>query len=77
MKLTSKGQVTIPRLFRDKHGLTPQTEVIFESTPDGVLIRPARTDRRQKLEKWAKRVRGSATSGQTTDDLMRLTRGED
>lgn len=77
MKLTSKGQVTIPRLLREAHGLAPQTEVVFESTADGVLIRPVQTDRRRKLEKWAKRVRGSATSGQSTDDLMRLTRGED
>lgn len=77
MKLTSKGQVTIPRKFRDRYGLDPDTEVTFEPTPDGVLIKPSSADRRKRIEKWLGRARGSATAMQSTEAVMRLTRGED
>jgi len=29
MRVTSKGQVTIPQEIRDKYGFLPQTEVAF------------------------------------------------
>ena len=41
MKLTSKGQVTIPQALREKFGLLPKTEVAFEEAEGGVLIKPA------------------------------------
>ncbi len=77
MKLTSKGQVTIPRKLRDQYGLNPDTEVTFEATRDGVLLKPARADRRKRIERGLRRARGSATAMQSTEDIMRLTRGED
>ena len=39
MKLTIKGQVTIPKRLRKRYGLNPQEEVIIEEAPGGVLIR--------------------------------------
>jgi len=38
MKVTSKGQVTIPPALRKRHGLLPRHEVEFVDQPDGVLI---------------------------------------
>ncbi len=38
-KITGKGQVTIPRAMREKHGLLPQREVEFVDQPTGVLRR--------------------------------------
>ncbi|MHB8524128.1 MAG: AbrB/MazE/SpoVT family DNA-binding domain-containing protein [Limisphaerales bacterium] len=76
MKLTSKGQVTIPRALREQFGLQPQTEVSFEPAPGGVLIKPAAADRRRRLQAWLRRARGSTTTKLSTDDIMRLTRGE-
>ena len=76
MKITSKGQVTIPQEMRERFGLHPQTEVEFASGDDGVLIRPART-KKGRFREWLARARGSATTGITTDEVMRLTRGED
>lgn len=38
--LTSKGQLLIPKRLRDKYGIEPGTKVIFEETPDGVLVKP-------------------------------------
>jgi AbrB family looped-hinge helix DNA binding protein len=77
MKLTSKGQVTIPHPLREKFGLFPATEVSFEESGDGVLIKPSALSRRRQAERWIKRARGSATTKITSDEILRLTRGED
>lgn len=76
MKLTRKGQVTIPQALREKFGLLPATEVAFEEAEGGVLIKPAATSRRRQVERWLRRARGSATVKLTTDEIMALTRGE-
>ncbi len=76
MKLTIKGQVTIPQRLRKRYGLQPETEVVFEETAAGVLIKPASSGRTAKLKTALRKSRGSA-SVHSTDDLMRLTRGED
>jgi antitoxin PrlF len=77
MKLTSKGQVTIPRALREQFGLRPATEVTFEAAEEGVLIKPAAASRRRQLQAWLRRARGSATTNLSTAEIMRLTRGED
>ena len=41
MRITSKGQVTIPQAIREKAGLLPNTEVEFEMKGGRVLLRPA------------------------------------
>src|SRR5438105_1268993 len=38
MKVTDKGQVTIPPELRKRHGLLPRHEVEFVDQPDGVLV---------------------------------------
>ena len=38
-KLSSKGQVVLPKSVRDAHGWGPGTEFVIESTPDGVRLR--------------------------------------
>jgi AbrB family looped-hinge helix DNA binding protein len=75
MKITSKGQVTIPLEMRKRYGLRPRTEVEFAPAEDGVLIRPAR-NQRARFREWIRRTRGSATVKITTDEVMKLTRGE-
>ena len=77
MKLTSKGQVTIPQALRDQFGLHPDTEVTFEAGREGVLIKAAAATRRRRLQAWLRRARGSATAKRSTAEIMRLTRGED
>jgi AbrB family looped-hinge helix DNA binding protein len=82
MRLTSKGQVTIPQDIREKLGLQAGTEVEFDIVDDGVRIRKAGTQdrRREQVRAWIERVRGSALNSRvrlTTDQIMALTRGED
>ncbi|MCL6577647.1 AbrB/MazE/SpoVT family DNA-binding domain-containing protein [Kyrpidia sp.] len=39
-KVTSHGQVTIPKSIRDAIGLEEGDYVIFERVPEGILLRP-------------------------------------
>jgi AbrB family looped-hinge helix DNA binding protein len=75
-RVTQKGQVTIPKRVRDFLDIKPGTEVDFELDADGrvVLIRAGAPRRRKS--RFAQ-VRGSATAGMSTDQIMALTRGED
>jgi antitoxin PrlF len=73
MRITSKGQVTIPQAIREKAGLLPHSEVEFELDGDAVRIRRARKSTRRG-DTIVDRMRGTATSGLTTDQIMALTR---
>jgi AbrB family looped-hinge helix DNA binding protein len=73
MRLTSKGQVTIPQDIRERLGLMPRTEVEFEVDGDAVRIRPARRSR-SRGDALIARLRGTGTAGLTTDQIMALTR---
>lgn len=73
MKLTSKGQVTIPRDIRQKLGLLPDTEVVFDVVGDSVRIRKAPTQRRGRA--LVDRIRGTASGRMSTDQILALTRG--
>ena len=74
MKLTIKGQVTIPKKYRQRYGLAPHTEVVFEEAPGGVLIRPAGPVREARLRRALKAVRGMADTGLATDEILTMTR---
>lgn len=76
MKITTKGQVTIPQPLRRKLGLLPGTEVRFEEAGGCAVIRPLLT-KRELIEERLRRARGTADAGLTTDEIMRLTRGDD
>jgi len=75
MRITSKGQVTIPVEIREQFGLLPDTEVEFV-VDDGVVkiisAEPTKSDRGSKV---IDRLRGSATVRMSTEDIMKLTRG--
>ncbi|MBA2258913.1 MAG: AbrB/MazE/SpoVT family DNA-binding domain-containing protein [Acidobacteria bacterium] len=73
MRITTKGQVTIPQAFRVALGLLPQSEVEFELDGDSVRIRKARKSTSRGAAVIA-RMKGTATSRLTTDQIMKLTR---
>lgn len=76
MKITSKGQVTIPHRLRQAFGLLPNTEVVFEAGQDGVVLR-SRLGRRALIRERLRQARGAGTGNRSTEEIMRLTRGED
>ena len=72
MRVTSKGQVTIPQELRERFGIQPGAEVSFEADGDGIRITKASdSDRGRGL---IARMRGRANGGMTTDEIMALTR---
>ncbi len=75
MKITTKGQVTIPKQFCEKYGLFPDTDAVSEAADNGVVIRPAR-DIEEQLKIRLAHATGSATVPITTDDILALTRGD-
>jgi AbrB family looped-hinge helix DNA binding protein len=77
MRITSKGQVTIPVRIREQAGLMPNTEVEFACGKDGDvrLFRAARNGKHKtRGEKPAERRRNLPKL--TTEEIMKLTRGE-
>jgi AbrB family looped-hinge helix DNA binding protein len=40
-KVTDKGQTTIPKAIREKYGIEPGDEVVWEITDEGVILRRA------------------------------------
>jgi AbrB family looped-hinge helix DNA binding protein len=76
MRITSKGQVTIPLALRKKAGLLPHTEVEFEFDGKAVRIRPARRKTGiTRGERIVAHLRGRGDGKLTTDEIMALTRG--
>ena len=75
MKISTKGQVTIPQEIREQLGLHPGTEVDFQVEGDGVkLVRAKQGQDRGRV--IVERLRGRGTVKMTTDEIMALTRGE-
>ena len=73
MRVTRKGQVTIPLAIREKLGILPDTEVEFAVRGDAVILRKASGGSRRGA-RLIRAMRGRATSGLTTDEIMALTR---
>ena len=77
MRITSKGQVTIPANIRKKAGLLPHTEVEFIYEGNTVrIVRAKKGKGKSRGRRIVELLEGTATSGMTTDEIMRLTRGE-
>ena len=73
MKVTNRGQVTIPPVLRKRHGLLPRHEVEFVDQPNGVLVIKAGKLARGKRV-LATLLRGGKVKGDT-ESWLRLTRG--
>jgi AbrB family looped-hinge helix DNA binding protein len=82
MRVTSKGQVTIPQHIRRRIGIRPGTEVDFVERDGAVVVEKARGGDRRSRRKddefaaYLARVRGIVDLGMTTDEFMLLLRGE-
>ncbi len=71
MRVTTKGQVTIPRSVREILGITPETEIDFKEDSGRFYI--VKTNKPSVSGKFNK-LRGIATAKMTTDEIMSLTR---
>ena len=76
MRITSKGQVTIPLEIRERFGFLENTDVDFRV--DGSAVRLVRTERRRGQSRGSAlvaRLRGHSDTKMTTDEILALTRG--
>jgi AbrB family looped-hinge helix DNA binding protein len=71
MKVTTKGQVTIPQELRMKYGLDANSEVEFVEDDDRIVLRICR---RSEARLEALRGRGDIAMG--TEEILALTRGD-
>jgi AbrB family looped-hinge helix DNA binding protein len=82
MRVTSKGQVTIPKQIRRRQGIRVGSEVEFVEQGGSIVVTkaPQRTRRAEKAEEafiaYLDRVTGIVDIGMTTDAFMQLLRGE-
>ena len=75
MRITIKGQVTIPQDIREFAGFRPGTDVEFVIGDDGVVrVIAAGQGAGSRLDAVIAGLRGSADTGLTTDEIMALTR---
>ena len=75
MKITTKGQVTVPQHIRERLGLLPHTDVEWE-VRDGVAVLQKASGDRRRGRALIEHMRGRGTVKMTTDEIMALTRGD-
>lgn len=73
MRITSKGQITIPQDIRDEMGLLPNTEVEFEIKGNVVVLKKVERKSRRG-QRLLSAMRGKATVRMSTDEILALTR---
>jgi AbrB family looped-hinge helix DNA binding protein len=77
VRITSKGQVTIPVELRERAGLLPHSEVEFRYDGETVSLVPVQTRKRAgRGAKVVAHLRGRGDIAMSTDEIMALTRGD-
>jgi antitoxin PrlF len=76
-KITSKGQVTIPKHIRDHLGLKPGSEVEFAfGANKEIVLKTKQEPSKEPIESRLDAIRGTLDLGMTTDEFMRFLRGD-
>lgn len=73
MRITSKGQITVPQELRNRFGFLPGTDVEFIADKGGLrLVKSKASERGTKI---VERMRGRGDNKLSTAEIMKLTRG--
>ena len=76
MRVTEKGQVTIPKDIRDRLAIEPGSEVDFIVLEDGVRLVKVGDDKSEDFDAWAASVAGTLDlDGMTPDEYFEWLRG--
>ncbi len=76
MRVTEKGQVTIPKELRDALGLGAGSEVEFRPHPEGLLVTKVSDRGLGRGRRIVDRLRGRGDVEMSTDEIMALTRAD-
>ena len=71
VRLGPKGQIVIPKIFRENYKLYPNQEVIIESDKEGVLIKKQDEDIVEKLREIAKEINKGKKRGKLSAKKMK------
>lgn len=74
MRVSTKGQVTIPIEIRTKLGMLPDTEVLFILQDDGVLIKKQQNHKGLRGARIVAKLSGKGNVKMSTDTILKLTR---
>ena len=77
MRVSAKGQVTIPAEIRERLGILPNSEVEFVVRGAEVVLATCGETREERARRIVNGMRGAIATTMTTDELIALTRGED
>ena len=77
MRITSKGQVTIPIEIREQLGLVPESEVEFEVVGNTVQLRKVEDPKGGRGRSLVAHLRGRGTVQMSTQEILALTRGDE
>ena len=72
-KVTSKGQITLPKRIRERLGVHPGEDVGFEEKDDLLVI--SKVVAKSRFDKWVDALKH--LKGQRSDELVREARGHD
>lgn len=70
MKISERGQITIPKRLRDRFGMHRDVEVVITVTEQGLLIQ-----KRAAAQHPVERVYGMLDIGKNTDEYIEEIRG--
>ena len=76
MRVTSKGQVTIPQALRRKANIVPESEVEFWYENGVIHLRKKTSGKGGRGRKIVARMKATTKISMSTEDIMKLTRGE-
>jgi len=73
MRITSKGQVTVPIELREEFDLASGSTVEFSASKDGILLRKSE-ESQSRGKQLVDRLRGAGSVRMSTDEILDLTR---
>jgi antitoxin PrlF len=73
MRVSEKGQVTIPKHLRDELGIREGTDLVFDVS-NGALVMHKNDEGPSRGGQLAERLRGRGDVAMSTDEIMSLTR---
>lgn len=77
MRITRKGQVTIPQAIRQQLGLHPHCEVKFRLVGEQLVLEKVNSQRPERAEEAIARLQAHPSrSGLSTDEILALCRGD-
>lgn len=79
VRVSERGQITIPARMREAVGLMPGSEVVFMELDDKrrvKLVGRRRSDGKSALSVALDRLSGSADTGLSTEEILAMTREE-